>query len=603
MRYKILSLCTSSLLLFACSSGSSSSSTTPPVTPTSPVSVLSVVPSGNIPALSGYAATTYLAVNNPSAYSVVPSSYSATITNAGTSIAATIDSGTCGESIPAGTTCYASVTVPAATKTGQLTVQLSDESSTASYVYSIQQLTTSASTATVANGVVALLPSTILASQLAYIVPVAITQSVTNLNSLKLVDGSGNPLTATAISGNNSSLQVGNVVTFLVNLPLLSTNSSLKNSSTLGVAVEGLNSGGESIGVTATQNLKVYSGSAAIINLPSSTYSLSESKPSQTVTLYNSGNVAATNLAITKANSASPVTITNNCGSSLAAGSSCSFVATQESSVSYNGTAIVNVAFNNGVESQTIAQTFSFTTASPANLAISGVATYTTTNSTAITKTLTLTNNGNQQITLGNVGLATSFGFALAESAASNACTVASATALSGNLAVGSSCTVNLVYTPVLYTNSINSNVTFNYTYSSGGSSVAANTSFAITYTNTMVLADGNDALEVTADQGASADSNAITITNDSDAQITAVTATLTGVPSALNGLLVVKAGSCDDDSLAADGTCTITLTLSPAAETVAGDYSATVNLSYIPYVGGTTMTVAIPVTATVTEP
>ena len=157
---------------------------------------------------------------------------------------------------------------------------------------------------------------------------------------------------------------------------------------------------------------------------------------SQTPTLTNTGTVtlSISSIAITGANSSS-FAQTNNCGSSLAAGSLCTFTVTFTPSTTGSMSAVLTITDNTSAGSQTV--NLSGNGQSAVSLSRKSI-TFSSreVGTTSSTQTITLTNSGNK-LTMNGISLT---GANPGDFAQTNTC--------GATVAAGASCTISVTFTP-----------------------------------------------------------------------------------------------------------------------------------------------------------
>ena len=165
-----------------------------------------------------------------------------------------------------------------------------------------------------------------------------------SFNTIQLVDGSGNLLNYTTLSANSgngmTNLTVGSVVTLLVTIP--------SGSSQLQFKAQTANNG--TVVSTATNSNTVIvtnpTAKVGIINILPNYFNLTPSYESQIITVANSGNGQISDLSFTPS---SPLTmLSNNCGTSLAAGATCQYVVKLNKDIPLAGTSGITVNYNDG---------------------------------------------------------------------------------------------------------------------------------------------------------------------------------------------------------------------------------------------------------------
>ncbi len=324
-----------------------------------------------------------------------------------------------------------------------------------------------------ANGITFLYSSTIAAAEsgstLLSIVGVVNSASAGSFNTINLTDQSGNLLDFTVSSGNSGSgatnLAQGSIVTFLLKIPASATGNTFNF---YGQTVD--NNGGGTVNQGTLPNpINVGSATAGVLVVQPTSFSLtSPNYESQVVTFTNIGNGEVSSLSIQTP--ATPLFVINNgCGSSLAAGLSCTYVLGSHATPGSSGDSGLIASYNNGSATASVSAQVHYAGANPVagisvtsgdNPNLSFVAN-TESNSTA--SQLTLTNIGN--VSESNFVFTVPQYFALAAGTTGTPCT------LSGNtvtdiLAKNASCTLTLTYTNGTVTNGAQSaNLLVDYKY------------------------------------------------------------------------------------------------------------------------------------------
>jgi HKD family nuclease len=186
-----------------------------------------------------------------------------------------------------------------------------------------------------------------------------------------------------------------------------------------------------------TQTSAVLTLSATVLNFPTTT--IGQTSPAQTLTLTNTGNATLTLSTVTVSNT-TDFADTTTCGSSLAAGASCSFSITFKPSTAAALQSIITVTDNaaNSPQSVTLNGT-GVTAATPAvTLSQTSVAfaSQTAGTTSAATK-VTLTNSGTATLSLSSIALG---GTNPADFTESNNCP--------STLAAGAYCTLSVAFAP-----------------------------------------------------------------------------------------------------------------------------------------------------------
>jgi hypothetical protein len=286
----------------------------------------------------------------------------------------------------------------------------------------------------------------------------------------------------------------------------------------------------------------------------------------QPVALSNTGNatLTITNIATT-ANYAQ----TNNCGTSLGSGSSCTINLTfaPTATGALNGTLTVTDN-NNGVAGSTQTASLSGTGTAPVaalstpSLSFGNQSVGTTSASQAIT----LNNTGNALLTITSIATSANYG-------ATNNC--------GGSVAAGGSCTVNVTFTPTA-SGALNGTLTV----TDNSNEVAGSTqTVSLTGTGTLPVAGVSPSSLSFGNQsvGTTSSSQAVTLNNTGNAPLSITSITASAGFGASN--------NCGG-SIAAGGTCTISVSFTPTATgAVNGTLTVTDNSNGV---AGSTQTVSL---------
>ena len=288
----------------------------------------------------------------------------------------------------------------------------------------------------------------------------------------------------------------------------------------------------------------------------------------QSVTIQNTGTAAA---SISSVSAGSPFAETNNCGSSLAAGASCTanVTFTPSATGSASGSLTVNSNATNGtltvgLSGTGTAATSATLTATPTSVAFGSE----TVGSTTGAQSVTIKNTGTATATLSSVSAPAPF-------AESNTC--------GSSIAAGASCTASVTFTPTT-TGAASGSLTVNSNATNGTLTVAltgtgtAAASATLTATPTSV-AFGSETV------GSTTAAQTVTIKNTgtASASISSVSA---GAPFA-------ETNTCGS-SLAAGASCTASVTFTPSANGAASG-----NLTVNSNASNGTLTVALSGTGT----
>lgn len=322
------------------------------------------------------------------------------------------------------------------------------------------------------NGISFLYSNTIAANEsgetLISVVGIVNSASAGNFNTINLTDQNGNLLNFTVSSGNSgtgaSNLTQGSIVTFLLRVPASATGSTFNF-----YAQTVDNNGGGMINQGNIANpITVGSAASGVLIVQPTNFNLtSPNNESQVVTFTNIGNGPVTNLNIpTPAN---PLyQISSNCGSTLAAGASCTYILGSHAEPGFSGDTGFTANYNNGTSNVTVASQVHYAGANPvAGILVTSGDNPTlnfVSNTESISKSsqLTLTNSGN--VNESNFVFTVPEHFMLTTGISALPCTL-SGTTVTSTLAKGASCTLTLTYSNGNVTTSQSANLLVNYKY------------------------------------------------------------------------------------------------------------------------------------------
>ena len=273
--------------------------------------------------------------------------------------------------------------------------------------------------------------------------------------------------------------------------------------------------------------------------------SVGTTSTAQTATLSNTGNGAMniSSLTITGTN-ASDFAQTNTCGSSVAAGGNCTISVTFKPSASGSRAALVSITDNASGSPQTVSLSGTGTAASVTlssnSLSFGNQAEGTT--STA--QSVTLTNGGNATLSITSVGIA---GTNASDFAQTNTC--------GSSVAAGGNCTISVTFKPSLASAETAS---ISVADSASGSPQAVSlsgtgTAASVTLSSSS-LSFGNQA------EGTTSTAQSVTLTNGGNATLTITSVGIAGT----NASDFAQTNTCGS-SVAAGGTCTISVTFKPS--------------------------------------
>ena len=306
------------------------------------------------------------------------------------------------------------------------------------------------------------------------------------------------------------------------------------------------------------------------------------SSTDKSLTITNTGGYVASSLVINGL--AAPYTFKDgtfpgtggSCGASLNAGTSCTVVVTWAPTATGAQSDSLDVAYNDGVTTQSISRPMTGTGAAPASITISESGTYDygskATGSTT-DKSFTITNTGGVPATsMSGGGLAAPFGFkggSYPGTAGGGDCT--------STLAAGASCTVVVTYAPTtVAVHSDALDVTFHNGVVGGQTSSRGVTGTGVAPA-LLTITDGP-----TFDFGpvvatASVDKT-FTIQNTGSLQATSVGGTGLAAPFSFKGGSYPGSGGNCGTTLNASATCTIVVTFNPSTT---GPFSDTIDMGY----------------------
>jgi alpha-tubulin suppressor-like RCC1 family protein len=441
-----------------------------------------------------------------------------------------------------------------------------------------------------ADGLTLYYPSAIVGTATNGITQVIVTAVVTSanagtFNTIQLVDGNGNPLNYSVISGSSgtgmTNLAYGSVVSFLVTVPSGSSQVQFKAQTAANGTVVSTSANSNTILVT---NPATPTG---IMSVSPNYFNLTPNNESQIITLSNSGNGAVSSLSFT---ATSPLTeLSNTCGTTLAAGATCQYVVKFNKDIPKAGTSGVTVNYNNGSTSQSATATVNYTGVDPiAGLTITSDNPnfdFTTRTSTpSQTSLVTLTNSGNSD--------ESGFSFSPVTYFTTNTTGVVNPCSVSTILAPGASCSVNLVYNNSTAIGVTTDVIPVSYKY--GQTAGTASSSIHVTY-NTIqsvaILAITPNPTNFTGivNNGVDNNTQTLSVTNSGDATATLTNNVISGSNAALFSLPTNTAPTPCGATLAASSSCNLMVKFGPSsAAEAASSKNASLDINYIPYTGAT---------------
>lgn len=440
-------------------------------------------------------------------------------------------------------------------------------------------------TASGADGLSLYYPSSIVANATGdtQVIITVINTSVNSgdFNTINLVDNSGKRLSYTVLTGNsgNGSPNIGynSTVTFLVTIPQGAPQLQFKPQ----IETNGSN-------ITAATNLKTILINSAtsplgILSIQPNYFNLSPEYKTQTITYTNIGNGAITNLVSTPS---TPLAILDGgtCGTSLAAGMSCTYRVTYAES-STSGSAGIIANYNSTATTASSANIqVNYTGVIHAGLIISGntpppFVFSATVESPSVSYQMTLTNTGRLDETVTDVTLPPNI-FTTNRVNVNNPCG-----RIPFVLAANTSCNINVVYTnSTAMANPISDFVTVGYSY---GENQTAITNAAISYQTTpsagilSVLPSPIGFPTVVINNNVESSIKVVEISNIGNGQISNLAFSLSGSNSSLFSIIN---NSCSA-VLESNSSCSITVKFGPFGDSVsAGQKSASLDITYSPF-------------------
>jgi hypothetical protein len=355
--------------------------------------------------------------------------------------------------------------------------------------------------------------------------------------------------TITVLSNGTGPLQVSNVV---ATAPFSQTNNcsgpmAPAASCTIQVSFAPTVVGAASGRVTITDNAGTQtvtlsgSGSAPVTFSPTSLSFgnvVEATSSTRTITLTNRLNATLTVSSVAASGVSGPFAVASNtCGTSVAAGASCTVGVTF--SPATVGSATGSLTFNDSAITSPQTVSLSGTGSAPVTLSVTSLSFSTTVaGNTSAAKTVTLINN--QAMTLSNIGIAASAPFALA----SNTCGT--------SVLAGKSCTVGVTFSPTAV-GSATGTLTFNDSAITSPQTV----SLAGTGSAPVTLSVTSLSFSTTVAGNISA-AKTVTLTNKQSM-------TLSNIGIAASAPFAVASNTCGT-SVAAGASCTVGVTFSPTA-------------------------------------
>ncbi|MGO8790036.1 MAG: beta strand repeat-containing protein [Terriglobia bacterium] len=287
---------------------------------------------------------------------------------------------------------------------------------------------------------------------------------------------------------------------------------------------------------------------------------LGTASAAHSVTLTNTGNasLALTSVSLTGAN-ASDFAQTNTCGNSVAANGSCAIAVTFSPTAISGRTATLMISDNATGSPQSVGLTG--TGSAPTAGVSATTLTFSSQNlgTTSAAQTVTLNNTGNAALTLSSIALA-----------GANAGDFGKTTTCGSSLAAGGNCTISVTFAPTsIGSRAASLNITDNSNnvaasvQSVGLTGTGASASVSLSPSS---VAFGNQPV------GVASASQSVTLTNTGNASLTLTSISVTGT----NSGDFAQINACGT-SLAANGSCAISVTFTPAAS---GSRSASISIT-----------------------
>jgi hypothetical protein len=459
-------------------------------------------------------------------------------------------SNNCGSSVAAGANCTISVTfTPTATGTRTATVTLTDDDASSPQAVALSGTGTAA--------IAGVSPSSLtFASQAVGATSAAQTITLANSGNVTL------RITGIALSGTNagdfaqtnncgSSVAAGASCAISVTFKPIATGTR-----TAAVAITDNDTGSpQTVPLSGTIATTVASASPSSLTFASQ--AVGAASAAQAITLANTGNAAlnVTAIAVSGAN-ASDFALTNNCGSSVAAGANCTINATFKPTAAGARTATVTVADSATDSPQTVALSGTGAAAvasvSPTSLAFGNQSVGTTSAAQAIT----LTNSGNLDLTVTSMAIS-----------GNNASNFAQTNNCGSSVAAGASCTISVTFTPSA-TRRRSAILTITDSASGSPQSVSLSgtgVSVSVSVSPTSV-AFGNQSLNT------ASVAHSITLTNSGNAALSVSSIAVSGT----NASDFAQTNNCGS-SVVAGANCTINVTFTPSAS---GSRAASVTIT-----------------------
>jgi hypothetical protein len=322
------------------------------------------------------------------------------------------------------------------------------------------------------------------------------------------------------------------------------------------------NARGSPQAVTLSGTGTLTAATAPLVNLSATSLafgnqSVGTTSTAQTLTLGNTGNAALniTSLALTGTN-ASDFALSNMCGSSVPAGSSCTISVTFTPAASGSRTASVSITDNASGSPQAVSLSGTGTAAlaslSAASLAFGNQPI----DMTSTAQTVTLSNTGTAALSITGVALT---GTNASDFAQSNTC--------GSSLAAGANCTISVTFTPAASgSRTASVSITDNASGSPQTVSLSGTGTALVVSLSPTSLAFGNQSV------GMTSTAQTVTLSNTGTAALSITSLALTGT----NASDFAQTNTCGS-SLAAGANCTIAVMFTPS---LAGTEAASLSIA-----------------------
>ena len=445
----------------------------------------------------------------------------------------------CGSSLAAGANCTISVTfTPTATGTRTATVTLTDDAASSPQTVALSGTGNAAIAGVSAS-------SLTFASQAVGATSAAQTITLANSGNVTL------RITGIALSGTNagdfaqtnncgSSVAAGASCAISVTFKPIATGTR-----TAAVAITDNDTGSpQTVPLSGTIATTVASASPSSLTFASQ--AVGATSAAQAITLANTGNAVlnVTAIAVSGAN-AGDFALTNNCGSSVAAGANCTINVTFKPIATGTRTAAVAITDNAAGSPQSVSLSgtgiSTVANVSPSSLAFGNQSV----GAGSTAQAVTLTNSGNAALSVTSIAV---FGINASDFAQTNNCGI--------SVAAGANCTISLTFTPsAAGSRAAALAITDNATGSPQSVSLSGtgiSTGAGVSATS---LAFGNQSV------GASSTAQAVTLSNSGNSALSVTSIAVFGT----NASDFAQTNNCGI-SVAAGANCTISVTFTPSA-------------------------------------